>query len=891
MTSYKTIKTKPPLALSAGLAIALLSTAAPCQPVKPQEMKVGQALDGGHVVRALSGGDAPWAAIEKTDATSGEIVFIEADGGSPTRVKKVLGGVGPQSDPYPVAPYPKELQEKLHTSNNDFLAETYLAEKNAANEDPTFADIRKLFPPVLYPETNVGMNSYPHNVAIGANGSVEMNLGFMTGVELTYMNYCQHMQFLLNGRKPTPKECEANINRRLLGGWLPATDYRYRMADQPLGWEQAVVMGHYKGSPGLFIRFRITNLDDKPQVASFAIDLPQGGRFEPSPDGLKLFAPKLAGGYSTFDNDPERNKTFAEMQASMPWEVPFSVGTPCEIKDGRPSWQFSLPAKGSRDLYLAYAGFHDGKLTRVPDSETALAFYAALKEQTESWNSYLADAAEIPSPEPGLEDIFRATLCRILCTAHGDKFEGGMLHYRGFWQFTHLHAVRLMTDAGLFAKARAALVYFMDDRILPDGKFRFDFQQYMYQIFDIGEFLQAMAKYYQTTGDASLILEHQEEIARVFKLLQDNRAQSMEKFPKGDPRHGMLFGSFENDVPEQGYYYTNDFHVWFGLRDYSAALTAIAATPQGAALRDQAAKISHFTTDFHRNLRASFDKAGIIRDASGNIVAFNCAPDIKGEGIKSRFFTDEHWNMYRRFQQQPRMFAHSFASDDETNTFLDYQAANDQTILGVRRWRPDVLDDFVAFETDYQRLRLDRVREFQMKFFAYLQTVTAVGTWTGYEEAWLFPPNEELNARAPYGNKDGVLTTFEGLHATIVTPMLTKQMYCFDEPTADAIWLAAGVSTHWLKDGKPLAAKRLGSRFGLVDLTLTWREADQSLTTVIVPQPGRTMTEVRLRLRAPGGKPLKSAVLADGSACEIKGDLAILRGITQTTTVTATFEE
>jgi hypothetical protein len=854
-------------------------------PRVPVSVKAGQVLDDGYVVRAVS---KEWTVLEKTGQTSGEILFAGTDG-KITRIKKTLGGAGPQSDPPPVVPLSPEVWKQLATAKNDFLAEQYLAEKNARNEDPTFAEIQQRFPRILNPETNVGMNSYPHNVAVNGNGSVEVNIGFVTGVELTFQNYCQQLQFHLNGRSPNPQECEATISRRLLGGWMPATDYRYRMIDQPVGWEQAVVMGYYQGRPGLCIRFRIANLDDKPQTISFAVAPPAGGRFEQSPAGLTVFAPSPHTTLTTFDNDPERTKAYAAMLAAMPVAVPFSVSIPCEFKDGQPSWRFSLPAKETQDLCLFYPGFHDGKLTRLPDGDTETAFYATLKEQYDSWSAYLAKGADITIPEPGLEDIFRATLCRILCTAHGDKFEGGMLHYRGFWQFTHLHSVRLLVDASLFDKARAALVYFMDKRILPDGRFRFDWWQHQYQIFDIGEFLQAMSKYYLATGDASLILERQDEIARVLKFLRENRAPSLAKFPAGDPRHGMLTGSFENDVPAPDYYYTNDIHVWFGLRDYAEILNRIAATDAGRKLAPAAKEMAEFTSEFHRSLRASFDKAGIIRDANGKPYAFNCAPDLAGEGLKSKFFTEDHWNMYRRFQQQPRMFAHSFATDEETAAFLDFQAKNDQTILGVRRWRSDVIDDFVAFETDYQRLRLDRVREFQMKYFAYLQLLTAVGTWTGYEEV-LAGPFPGTNALAPYGSCFPAMTGFEGLHATIVTPMLTKQMFCFDEPTADAIWLAAGVSTHWLKDGRPLMARRLGSRYGLVDLSLTWMAAGNAMTAEIIPQPGRTMAEVRLRLRAPNGRILKSATLADGTPCEIKGDLAILRNLARPTTVAAKFE-
>ena len=281
------------------------------------------------------------------------------------------------------------------------------------------------------------------------------------------------------------------------------------------------------------------------------------------------------------------------------------------------------------------------------------------------------------------------------------------------------------------------------------------------------------------------------------------------------------------------------------------------------------------------------------------MIAFACKPDLKKEGLKSPFFTNEQWDSYRRFQQQPRMFAHGFATDEETAAFLDFQTKHDQLVIGVRRHLPQVLDDFVAFETDYQYLRLGRTRQFLAKFFAYVQTLTTPGCWTGFEESY-YRPDPGMNARASMADKfwpkeigklNTKLNAYEGLHGTIVVPMMVKQMFCFDEPGKNGVWLAAGVSTHWLKDGQPLAAKRLGSRYGLIDLSLTWKAADKTLVAEIVPQPGRTVTEVRLRLRAPGMKTLQSATLADGTVCELRGDLAILRNLTKPTTVTAQFVE
>ena len=403
-----------------------------------------------------------------------------------------------------------------------------------------------------------------------------------------------------------------------------------------------------------------------------------------------------------------------------------------------------------------------------------------------------------------------------------------------------------------------------------------------------------MSQYYRATGDPSLVLNCQDKINRIFRMMRDNRAENMTRFPKDDPRHGMMTSGFENDIQVQDQYYTSDCGVWVGIRDYAEVLEKIAATPQGGALAAKAKEVKHFSDDLYKSLRTSMDKAGIVRDTAGKPVAFQCSPDVKGEGLKSKYFTVlTPWVVYRRFHGQPRMFAHGFMSDAETVAFLDFQAKHDQTILGVRRWKPAVLDDFVSFEVEYQRLRLDRVREFLMKYFAYLQLQTSVGTWTGFEQTFC-DTAKGVKARKPKPDSKTKLhgmNTYEGLHGTIVAPMLTEQMFCFDEPGKDAVWLGAGISTHWLKDGAPLVAKRMGCRYGLVDLAMTWRAADKTLTAEITPTPGRTMTEVRVRFRSPTGKPLTSATLADGIACEIKGDLTILHNVFKPVIVTAHFAE
>ena len=851
------------------------------QPAHP-----GSRLSDGSVVRAVTEGVAPGLVLERESDASGEFLYARADG-STIHIRKSLGAAGRQLAPAPIVQYPKEFWDKLSQAESDILAEKLFSE---SREDPTFRQIQGIFPRLAKPEACIGRIEDPSEITVAADGSVSMDSGFFSGSEyLGNMIYSPFLRFRLNGRLVTLEESESVVSRGLLHGWLPATEFTYLQPDTQSGWEELVFTGLHEGRKSVFIRFRVGNFSTAPRTVDFALEGPDmGGSLDLRGAGITVVTPLRTG--HTFDY-PRRQKLQQEAlhRLQSPLRIPLSANRPYSAAAGRAGWSLHLDAGQTEDLYFFLPGGDDNgpSTATLPADKIAPAFYAALENEYNVWSRFIASGSEISLPEPGLEDVFNAALIQTMVAVDGDEPRGGFTHYEGYWPFCTMHQIRLMLDTGHPDYAKRYLADLMKYRIRDDGRFWFDEYQQQYQVSDAGDFLAVLSRYYWQTGDASFITDFQERTGRVIDMIRRERAVSLKKFPADNPRHGMIPGSIENDVPDPDYLYTNNAPVWAGLRDYARALGDIAVTNGDAGLAREAKTLADEATEFHGRLRASFEKYDLERDAEGKPYFFNIAPNDDGKA--SRYRTNHRYNIYRRFQCQPRTMATDFLTDDEIRGFYKFQSEHDSTILGVRRWEPDVIDDFVSFDCDFQRSRLGMSREYLMKFFAYLQCLSGNGTWTAFEEVDS-RPTEGLSGRVFSRFKQvNFLNGYDGQHATSAIAKMARDIFAVDQPGGGIVWLGGAVSRNWLATGKPITAKKLGTRYGCVDLSLSYDAEARATTVEIAVEPGRAVPEIRVRLRDPqGGK----AMGVTKGAAQLTQDLewAVLRNVSGSVRFTVSFK-
>ena len=109
---------------------------------------------------------------------------------------------------------------------------------------------------------------------------------------------------------------------------------------------------------------------------------------------------------------------------------------------------------------------------------------------------------------------------------------------------------------------------------------------------------------------------------------------------------------------------------------------------------------------------------------------------------------------------------------------------------------------------------------------------------------------------------------FEGAHATWPVPRLTRQIFAFDEPGGGSVWIGRGIPRHWLRQGQPVQAKGIPTRYGKLDLRFVYNPKDRMLNVRIDPLQGRTVPKLLIGARDPdGGRAMAVTCQPKDKAC------------------------
>jgi len=798
----------------------------------------------GFFVRAVpqKGQQQTWTVLEREEFASGEFIYVDREGVA-CRIAKPRGRVGMQV-PTRIEAQSPEFWDRLLTANDDILGKNYLADPR----DPSLERTREVLPPLVYPESYVGMKEYPHEVQVSWDGSIGVDKGFFTGKETEEL--AAALPFALNDREIDRSEA-LQVFRALLGSYLPIMQYVYQREAEEIGWEQLILMGRVGGKPALFLRFRLVNYSPQTKFVEFAVRSPLDGKLELGADGRTLWI-----------TAPESYPQYGSRTSTATVTAPMLSHEAFRQRGDFPTWTFELRSEEHKDLYFVLPGYcESGSLTLEP-GEISDAFYEALLEQHQTWQEFFGRGAQFEIPEPTINEISKGALAKCLVCVDGDEVRGGAVWYEGFWPFCTIYLSQVLLELGYYEEARRYIAYFMKTRIEPGGKFntgRHDDANY--QIFDAGDFLKLLAYYYWYSHDASLITGQMQLIDRVIGYVQQNREQSMKQFPPGDPRYGMVQGIMNNDWEnEPGFFYTNDAPIWEGLRDYAQVLQEIgAATGQGE-YEAKGKELAHYANDYYATLRKSFEKAVEAEGGRISFVHIHPVLDSQKRPVQCPYLTDLRHRAHRRFHEWPRLLGTDFLTDAERHCIFDYEFNREQTVLGVRRFVPSILDNFQCYNSAYQKLRLGRVREYLMEYYGSIQALLAPGLWSGFEQAQVVPTDGEKGRRSGYGKymEGPRLFGFEGAHMTWPIPRLTKQIFAFDEPNGEAVWIGQGIPRHWLTSGRPVQALRLPTRYGKLNISYVYRLTSSLLTVEIEPLERRMIPELRIGARDPKGGLLRT---------------------------------
>ena len=348
---------------------------------------------------------------------------------------------------------------------------------------------------------------------------------------------------------------------------------------------------------------------------------------------------------------------------------------------------------------------------------------------------------------------------------------------------------------------------------------------------------------------------------------------SREKFSKSDPRHGMLLAGMNNDIKEKKYYYTNDAPVAMGMTDYAQALKHYATDQKNDRLKKKANELEKYAKDYYSLLRKSFEKCGAIERIDGKITYLHhhpIPPKTKKPLLDCPYREfDSRLRAQTRFHEFPRLAESRLLNEAELRALFKYESDHDQTVLGMKRYVPERLDDFRTYHAGVQKLRIGMVREYMMHYYAYLNYIIVPDTWIGLEQSILIPRkgHHGRDAGDPTDKRffkggDFIVGTaiqgWDGIHGLRPVSTETKQMFAFDEPGGGAVWIGRAIPNHWFTSGQEVGAEGLTTRYGKLDLSMHYDSDNRALDIKVTPEKGKIFPELRVGVRDPeGGKASK----------------------------------
>jgi hypothetical protein len=174
---------------------------------------------------------------------------------------------------------------------------------------------------------------------------------------------------------------------------------------------------------------------------------------------------------------------------------------------------------------------------------------------------------------------------------------------------------------------------------------------------------------------------------------------------------------------------------------------------------------------------------------------------------------------------------------------IDNLTANGSFLMGLPRGR-DHLTGFLDFGSAYSRIRNDWIPNYLLMFDAFRAHLYSPGTWTTVESRRL----------------GGLLGGPYATPSQITTPILTKWLLVFEDPSEPVLWLAKATPRVWLEQGKKIGVTGAPTRFGAVGYELQ-SDIDHGKVSAVLHLPAAYNATTKLRIRAPGEKHMQSVTV------------------------------
>jgi hypothetical protein len=525
------------------------------------------------------------------------------------------------------------------------------------------------------------------------------------------------------------------------------------------------------------------------------------------------------------------------------------------------TWHRTLRIEDGKIVRVVYGRSYPGYAPARKDPQPE-EFYRALLAFAEYWDRELEDFAPAVLPERAWLDLSKHSFAKELMTRPGgvcpkygavDRDYAGS-EYDGF-QDVFTSAIYTNMEWGRLTTARLFIDNYFTEYV--DAKGMVDMRGP--ETAQFGMTLSLLARYFQYSGDRSLILKHRAKIEATAKLLADMHDESL-LLSKEDPSYGLIRGWSESDSclmekPSLYWqpYYANSAFAARGFRDLAKTWAELSHDVPGASVLAQgwlkrSETLQRQTIDSLEKNIQNDKMPPYIGLFPGTALTFR-------ESLEKEKPSPQQWphRPYAELLQAdilPPRLAH---------LVIDCMRAYGATTLGVVANVGGVHEDgreilgFISYGYAQMLLRLDRIEEFLLFLYSHRFHAHTRGSWTAGEVTGI--------------TGDSALYC---VPAQQTIPLLLRWMLVLEDSDEDRLYLAKGIPREWVISGKEIGVEQAPTRWGRVSFSLQMKPSVGAVVGHVELRGAKAPKEVHFKVRLPVHSSLKN-IMVNGRTASLEG--------------------
>lgn len=474
---------------------------------------------------------------------------------------------------------------------------------------------------------------------------------------------------------------------------------------------------------------------------------------------------------------------------------------------------------------------------------------------TEWWEQAANVAMRFFVPEQRVQDAYRAWLCYNFLNTRQRGAVREICDGSGFYGVIYGYS------AALYCYVLDMLGYndlareYLDEMLTlqqPDGLWYLNFGHT-----DTGTVMKVIAEHYRITRDADWLRKTAPRVLAMYKWIAEHRKESMHSVHgRRSPVHGLIRFRPYCDYEMPAFDYYPDAYLCIGLENMADVLREIG-------MNDESAKLATEARAYRSDILASMDASIITHDGQRMLPLF---PENHFLLKESNYSANGYYGLVSSCLLETNFLPRD---DARTQLLVDMLQKRGGLTAGVCRFF-DQIDHAYAYGYWNTCMNRDEVKPVILGLYGSMAYGMSRGTYAAVECTTIKTGENAHTLPHTYSNT---------VQLRLLRNMLVRE-------DGDKLLLAHFTPRQWLEPGKSIRVEDAPTSFGKVSYSIE-SKADGGVIVKLTPPAANPPAEVRIRVRHPGGKDIKTSEFRGGARPEntIEKDVLVLKKVSEPVTI------